>query len=150
IIMKRLQKRLLMAMVVLAMVAFAVPVIGLHAGAAARSTESRAKVGAEGLVGPEASAGSLQQQEGSGGGQEAGAGGRFREEEGGPVGVRRDGDSACAQRAQCERIQSRDRGERDRGVESRRKGSGRGGIAAGGRAGEYVGLRRVFGGDHND
>src|SRR5215467_16022916 len=56
--MKKLQKRLLMAMVVLALVAFAVPVIGLRAGAASRSTEARPKVGAEGLVGPQAPAAS--------------------------------------------------------------------------------------------
>src|SRR5215831_19358219 len=54
--MKKLQKRLLMAMVVLALVAFAVPVIGLRAGAASPSTEARPKVAAEGLVGPEAPA----------------------------------------------------------------------------------------------
>jgi len=63
--MKKLQKRLLMAMVVLALVAFAVPVIGLRAGAASRSTEARPKVAAEGLVGPEAPAAANPQQEGA-------------------------------------------------------------------------------------
>src|ERR1700752_474091 len=50
----KLKRQLLMAMVVLALVAFAVPIIGLRAGAAGRSTEARPKVGAGGLVGPEA------------------------------------------------------------------------------------------------
>src|SRR5260370_12005845 len=52
----KLKRQLLMAVVVMALVAFAVPVIGLRAGAAGRSTEARPKVGAEGLVGPEAPA----------------------------------------------------------------------------------------------
>jgi hypothetical protein len=55
----KLKRQLLMAMVVMALVAFAVPVIGLRAGAAGRSTEGRPKVGAEGIVGPEAPIGAM-------------------------------------------------------------------------------------------
>src|SRR5262245_3020896 len=61
-----------MAMVVIALVAFAVRVIGLRVGAAGRSTEVRPKVGAEGIVGPEAPiAGPSGQQQEVAGGQEA-------------------------------------------------------------------------------
>ena len=70
--MKRLKRKLLMAMVGVALVAFAVPVIGLRTGAASRSTEARTKLAAT-LVGPEAPTPSLQQQEVSGGGQSSDA-----------------------------------------------------------------------------
>jgi len=63
-VMMRIKRTLLMAMVVVALVAFAVPMVGLRVGAAGRSTEARPRVSAEGLVGPEApvAAASTQQE----------------------------------------------------------------------------------------